>query len=73
MAIATAPGVQHYRFLGAEIGPEAGHSLYNVVALGPRDLPHDIICGRCYLHRDPQKGTRRGLALNARSVASSGS
>lgn len=72
--IATAPGAHHYRFIGVEIRPRAGHFLYNLVLLGPSartasDLPHDIIFDRCYLHGDPQKGTRRGLALNARSVA----
>jgi len=72
--IATAPGAHHYRFVGVEIRPQAGHFLYNLVLLGPdartaSDLPHDIIFDRCYVHGDPQKGTRRGLALNARSVA----
>jgi hypothetical protein len=33
------------------------------------DLPHDIIFDRCYVHGDAQKGARRGLALNANSVA----
>ncbi len=42
--IATAPGAHQYRFIGVEIGPQAGHSLYNLVLLGPNartpsDLP----------------------------------
>jgi hypothetical protein len=72
--IATAPGAHHYRFIGVEIRPQAGQLLYNLVLLGSNartasDLPHDIVFDRCYLHGDPKKGTRRGLALNARSVA----
>jgi hypothetical protein len=72
--IATAPGAHHFRFVGIEIRPQARHFLYNLVLLGANartasDLPHDIIFDRCYVHGDPQKGTRRGLALNARSVA----
>ncbi len=72
--LTTAPGAHHYRFIGLEIRPQAGYALYNLVLLGHNarttsDLPHDIIFDRCYLHGDPQKGTRRGLALNASSVA----
>ena len=32
-------------------------------------MPHDIIVDRSYLHGDPVKGTRRGVALNARRAA----
>src|ERR1041384_6813632 len=33
------------------------------------DLPHDIIIDRCYIHGDPTKGARRGVALNGISMA----
>jgi len=33
------------------------------------DLPHDIVIDRCYLHADPTKGARRGVALNGTSMA----
>src|SRR5205823_11244133 len=32
-------------------------------------LPHHIIVDRCYLHGDPRRGTRRGIALNSRDSA----
>ena len=31
-------------------------------------LPHHIVFERCYLHGDQVKGSRRGIALNARDV-----
>lgn len=72
--IAAAPGAHHYRFIGIEIRPRNGTFLYNLVGLGGADrsedrLPHHIIFDRCYLHGDPQKGTRRGIAMNSRHTA----
>lgn len=72
--ITTAPGAHHYRFIGIEIHPRKGAFLYNLVQLGTAEpavekLPHHIIFDRCYLHGDPKKGTRRGIAMNARDVA----
>jgi hypothetical protein len=70
----TAPGAHHYRFIGIEIAPKEGVFLYNLVQLGMGentidDFPHHIIFDRCYLHGDPKKGTRRGIALNSRDAA----
>jgi len=72
--ITTAPGAHHYRFTGIEISPTPGTFLYNLILLGSPDgsaagLPHDIIFDRSYLHGDPAKGTRRGIALNSRATA----
>jgi hypothetical protein len=72
--ITTAPGAHHYRFIGLEISPARGTYLRNLVFLGSPDgsaagLPHDIVFDRCYLHGDPSKGTRRGIALNSRATA----
>jgi hypothetical protein len=72
--ITTAPGAHHYRFIGLEISPVPGIYLRNLVLLASPDgtaagLPHDIIFDRCYLHGDPVKGTRRGIALNSRATA----
>jgi hypothetical protein len=71
--ITTAAGAHHFRFIGIEITPAANTFLYNLVLFGQgsvlSDLSHDIIFDRCYLHGDPSKGTRRGIALNARNVA----
>src|SRR5439155_3867335 len=72
--IQTGPGAHHYRFLGIEIRPAAGSFLYGLVALGNEEsdadrLPHHIIIDRCYLHGDPRKGARRGIALNSKDTA----
>lgn len=72
--IKTAAGAHHYRFIGVEISPAPGVFLYNLVTLASPDgsaagLPHNIIFDRSYLHGDPTKGTRRGIALNSRTTA----
>jgi hypothetical protein len=72
--IIAAAGAHQYRFVGIEIRPRAGAFLYNLVLLGDDDasveaLPHHLIFDRCYLHGDPVKGTRRGIAMNARDAA----
>jgi hypothetical protein len=72
--ITAAPGAHHYRFIGIEIRPSEGAFLYNLVLLGKNettieDLPHHIVFDRCYLHGDPKKGTRRGIAMNSRYTA----
>ena len=72
--IVTEPAAHHYRFVGIEFGPVRGTFLHNLVQLGLNhtdvdDVPHHIIFDRCYLHGDPQKGTRRGIAMNSRSTA----
>jgi cellulose synthase/poly-beta-1,6-N-acetylglucosamine synthase-like glycosyltransferase len=73
-AVAAAPGAHHYRFIGIEIRPKAGAFLTNLVALGltetaVAELPHHIIFDRCYLHGDPSKGARRGIAMNSGATA----
>jgi Right handed beta helix region len=71
----AAPGASGYRFIGIEIRPQPGHSLVNLVELGSGNeetveaLPSDIVFDRCYLHGDPDRGARRGIAMNARNVA----
>jgi hypothetical protein len=73
--ISAAPGAHHYRFIGIEIRPEEGTFLYNLVLVGTgkeksvEELPHDIVFDRCYLHGDPKKGTRRGIAMNSSYTA----
>jgi glycosyltransferase involved in cell wall biosynthesis len=64
----------HFRFVGLEIAPADGVFLYALVELGNEDtemdaLPHDIVFDRCYLHGDPVRGTRRGIAMNSRDTA----
>ena len=72
--VSAEPGAHHYRFVGIELAPTAGTWLNAVVQLGDDEpsldlLPHDIIFDRCYLHGDPVKGSRRGIALNSRRSA----
>ncbi len=72
--IVTAPGAHHYRFVGIEIRPKARVALVNLVQLGTGEpavelIPSHLIFDRCYLHGDPEKGTRRGIAMNSRSTA----
>ncbi|MBI2827731.1 MAG: hypothetical protein HYX77_00485 [Acidobacteria bacterium] len=73
-AIQTAPGAHHYRFIGIEVHPLPGAFVFSLIELGRDEtseemLPHDIVFDRCYIHGDPTVGGRRGIALNARSVA----
>ena len=72
--INAEPGAHHFRLLGLEIAPIAGSYLRTLIDLGSEAsalaaVPHDLVIDRCYLHGDPQRGARRGIALNARSVA----
>ncbi|HEV8702639.1 MAG TPA: hypothetical protein VGV60_15300 [Candidatus Polarisedimenticolia bacterium] len=72
--IEAARGAHHYRFIGIEMRPREGTFLYNLVLLGSEESsaaeqPHDIVFDRCYLHGDPRRGTRRGIALNSRATA----
>jgi hypothetical protein len=68
------PGAHHFRLLGLEIAPVAGAYLRTLIDLGSEAsalsaVPHDLVIERCYLRGDPQRGARRGIALNARNVA----
>ena len=72
--IATEAGAHHYRLIGLDIAPAPGTWLPALVQFGADEtsadaLPHDLIVDRSYLHGDPQKGARRGVALNARRAA----
>ena len=53
--------------------PEANTWLAALLQFGDEsDRPigcRTIVVDRCYLHGDPRKGTRRGIALNARRAA----
>jgi glycosyltransferase involved in cell wall biosynthesis len=67
-------GAHHYRFVGLEIAPAEGVYLNTLVQLGDSEKtadaqPHHIVIERSYLHGDAKKGTRRGVALNARHTA----
>ena len=69
-AITADPGAHHYRLVGLEIAPTPGVYLTNVIDLGSdartqESLAHHLSFERCYIHGDPAKGSRRGIALNS--------
>ena len=73
-AIVAGAGAHHYRFAGIEVAPSGNAFLYNLVELGSDDadldeMPHHIVFDRSYIHGDPKKGGRRGIALNGRHIA----
>lgn len=72
--IVADPGAHHYRLVALEIAPAAGTFLHSLVDLGSDAIdlaavPYDIVIDRCYLHGDPRRGSRRGVALNSRRTA----
>ena len=79
-AIRTAPGAHHWRLSLLEIGPTAG-GVGDILQLGDGSAaqsgesrtPHDLIVDRCYVHGDPDRGQKRGIALNSASTIVSGS
>lgn len=51
--------------------PGEGIFLYSLISLGSDEtsveaVPHHFIFDRCYLHGDPNAGTRRGIVMNSR-------
>jgi hypothetical protein len=73
-AIAADPGAHHFRLVGIEVRPRAGAFLYDLVELGKNERtveaqPHHIVFERCYLHGDPERGGRRGIAMNSQHTA----
>jgi hypothetical protein len=70
----TDSGAHHYRFIGLEIAPAEGEYVNTLVQLGNDEttveaLPHHLIFERCYIHGDPKRGARRGIAMNSRHTA----
>jgi hypothetical protein len=74
-ALATAPGASHYRLQFLEFGPSANGS-GTIVALGDGSarqnsltmVPHSLVVDRVYIHGDPDRAQRRGIALNSAST-----
>ena len=72
--ISAAPRAHHFRLVGLELRPAPGTFLYQVVDLGgaassAEDLPRYVVIDRCYLHGDPARSGRRGVALNSATSA----
>jgi hypothetical protein len=77
-AITAMPGSHHYRFVRIEIRPQDDRFVYNLVELGHREtsaeaVPHHFVFDHCYVHGDPRRGGRRGIALNSAHTAIVGS
>ena len=72
--IIADPGAHHFRLVGLEISPAPRTFLFNVIDLGSENdrldtVPHHIRIEQCYVHGDPEKGSRRGIALNGADMA----
>ena len=74
VALATAVGAHHFRFVGIEFAPAAGQFLYELIAVGNNDtsvatVPTNIVFDRCYIHSDIAVGGRRGAELDGAYIA----
>jgi hypothetical protein len=72
--LSLAAGAHHYYFVGVELSPTPGTFLYTLIgpAVSPRsdaDQVHHLVFDRCYLHGDPDRGSRRAFVLNGRHLA----
>ena len=75
-ALTAADGAHHYRLVGLEISTrkELSRTL-SLVTLGNNrapsleSLPHHITIDRCYIHGNSESTVRRGITLNAASIA----
>jgi hypothetical protein len=79
-AVRTAEGAHHWALVLLEFGPtQAGAG--DIIWLGDGStaqsnldrVPHDLIVDRCYIHGDPARGQKRGIALNSASTSVLGS
>ena len=79
-ALRTAPGAHHWKLVLLELGPnQAGAG--DILQLGDGGsaqssldrVPSELIVDRCYIHGDPTRGQKRGIALNSASTTVIGS
>ena len=76
----TAPGAHGWRLELLEFGPNA-QGVGDIITLGDgstsqselRQVPRDLTIDRCYIHGDPTRGQKRGIALNSARTAITGS
>jgi hypothetical protein len=78
-ALRTAPGAHHWRLMLLEFGPNSG-GVGDILVLGDASIaqsgdgmPHHLTVDRCYIHGDPARGQKRGIALNSASTIVTGS
>jgi hypothetical protein len=78
--VRTAPGAHHWRLQLLELLPTAD-GFGDIVTLGdgggaqqdPARVPHHLEIDRCYIHGDPTRGQKRGIALNSGATSIIGS
>ena len=72
----TEPGAHHWRLVLLEF-PATVDGVGDIITLGDgssaqtelAQVPHDIILDQCYVHGDPARGQKRGIALNSGQTA----
>lgn len=74
IALQTAAGAHHYRFVGIEFKPSPGTFATALIRIGAGEttaaaLPNNITFDRCYMHGDPAVGGRRAVAMNGAAIA----
>jgi hypothetical protein len=71
-ALGTAPGAHHWRLQLLEFLPNANSS-GDIITLGDggsaqkdvAQVPKQLVVDRCYIHGHPDRGQKRGIALNS--------
>jgi len=79
-ALRTAAGAHHWKLVLLEFGPNQGGT-GDILLLGDGSsaqsslarVPSDLVVDRCYIHGDPTRGQKRGIALNSASTTVIGS
>ena len=79
-ALRTAAGAHHWAIVLLEFGANQACA-GDILALGDGSfaqstldrVPHDLLVDRCYIHGDPARGQKRGIALNSASTTITGS
>jgi hypothetical protein len=79
-ALRTAAGARHWKLVLLEFGPNQG-GVGDIILLGDGSsaqsnldrVPSDLVVDRCYIHGDPARGQKRGIALNSASTTVIGS
>ena len=72
--ITTEDGAHDYRFVGIEFTVKPGVYVFDLINLGSvttkavDQLPYNFEFDRVYVHGDPNRGSKRGIALNCRAV-----
>ena len=77
-ALQTAPGAHHVRFVGIEFATAPNWAInHGLVLLGDgggdqtelKQVPHDLVIDRCYIHGHATGNLRRGVGLNSARTA----